>query len=230
MDAERFARANRSAILKTRKQVLRFAQDDIYMRIRTLSYTSLLLVANAAMAFAQEHGAAAEEAPRGLVDIGVNLMFYTLVIFGVVFFVLKRYAWPVLLAQVEAREKALEEAIAGAKRDREAAAKLLAEQQAQLDAARGEAHKFMTEARAASEKVRAEMLDQTRKEQAEMLERARRDIEQEREKAIAQLRREAVELAILGASKAIEENLDADRNRKLVENYLSSIGTNKVTS
>ena len=198
------------------------------MKIRTFFFSSLLLVANATIAVAQEHGA--EEAPRGLVDIGVNLMFYTLVIFGVVFFVLKRWAWPVLLGAVEAREKALEEAIEGAKRDREAAAALLAEQQKQLDAAKGEAQKFMADARAASEKVRAEMLEQTRKEQGDLLDRARRDIEQEREKAIAQLRREAVELAILGASKAIEENLDTDRNRKLVESYLSSIGTNKVTS
>jgi F-type H+-transporting ATPase subunit b len=198
------------------------------MRIRTLSYAGLLTVANAAMAFAQEHGA--EEAPRGLVDIGLNLMFYTLLIFGVVFFVLRRFAWPKLLSAVEAREKALEDAIEGAKRDREAAAALLAEQQKNLEAARGEAQKFMSDARAASEKAKADMIETTRKEQAELLERARRDIELEREKAIAQLRREAVELAILGASKAIEENLDSDKNRKLVESYLSSIGTGKVTS
>src|SRR3954467_1550895 len=200
------------------------------MRIRTLSYIGLLTVANAAIAFAQEHAAGAEEAPRGLVDIGVNLMFYTLVIFGVVFFILKRYAWPVLLGAVEAREKALEDAIEGAKRDREAAAALLAERQKQLDATRGETQKFMADARVASEKARTDLLEQTRREQGEMLERARRDIEQEREKAIAQLRREAVELAILGASKAIEENLDSDRNRKLVESYLASIATSKVTS
>src|SRR4051812_20434284 len=173
------------------------------MRIRTFIHTAVLPASNVGVGLAQEHASAAEEAPRGLVDIGVNLMFYTLLIFGVVFFVLKRYAWPVLLAQVEAREKALEDAIEGAKRDREAAAALLAEHRKQLDAAKGEAQKFMSDARAASEKVRTEMLEQTRKEQADMLDRARRDIEQEREKAIAQLRREAVELAILGASKAI---------------------------
>jgi F-type H+-transporting ATPase subunit b len=88
----------------------------------------------------------------------------------------------------------------------------------------------MGDARAASEKVRSDMIEHTKKEQADLLDRARRDIELEREKAIAQLRREAVELAILGASKAIEENLDSDKNRKLVESYLSSIGTGKVTS
>jgi F-type H+-transporting ATPase subunit b len=200
------------------------------MRIRTLSYTSLILAANAAVAFAQEHGAVGEEAPRGLTDIGLNLMFYTLVIFVVVFFVLRRFAWPKLLGAVEAREKALEDAIEGAKRDREAAAALLAEQQKNLEAARGEAQKFMADARAASDKVRADMIAQTKSDQTALLERARRDIDLEREKAIAHLRREAVELAILGASKAIEENLDSDKNRKLVESYLSSIGTNKVTS
>jgi F-type H+-transporting ATPase subunit b len=203
------------------------------MRIRTLSYTSVLLSVNAAIAFAQEHAPAAageQHETYALTDIRGNLMLWTLITFLAAFFALRKWAFPPMFRAVEAREKALEEAIEGAKRDREAAAALLAEQQRNLDAARGEAQKFMADARQASEKVRADLLEQTRKEQGDLLERARRDIEQEREKAIAQLRREAVELAILGASKAIEENLDADRNRKLVENYLASIGSNKVTS
>ena len=202
------------------------------MTMKTLSYTALLTLANSAIAFAQEHAPAAAEAHEtySLTDIRMNLMLWTLITFLTAFFVLKKYAFPPMFKAVEAREKALEEAIEGAKRDREAAAQLLAEQQRQLDAARGEAQKFMADARGASEKVKAEMLEQTRKEQGDLLERARRDIEQEREKAIAQLRREAVELAILGASKAIEETLDTDKNRKIVESYLSSIGTGKVTS
>jgi F-type H+-transporting ATPase subunit b len=201
------------------------------MRIRTFSYTALLTL-NSAIAFAQEHAPAAGEAHEtySLTDIRGNLMLWTLITFLAAFFALKKWAFPPMFKAVEAREKALEEAIEGAKRDREAAAQLLAEQQRQLDAARGEAQKYMADARSASEKVKAEMLEQTRKEQGDLLERARRDIEQEREKAIAQLRREAVELAILGASKAIEESLDSDKNRKLVESYLSSIGTGKVTS
>jgi F-type H+-transporting ATPase subunit b len=201
--------------------------------IRSLSYTALLTLANSAIAFAQEHAPAATgEAHEtyALTDIRMNLMLWTLITFLAAFFALRKWAFPPMFKAVEAREKALEEAIEGAKRDREAAAQLLAQQQRQLEAAKGEAQKFMADARGASEKVKAEMLEQTRKEQGDLLERARRDIEQEREKAIAQLRREAVELAILGASKAIEESLDSDKNRKIVENYLSSIGTNKVQS
>src|SRR5437762_2143661 len=60
-------------------------------------------------------------------------------------------------------------------------------------------------------------------EQQQMLERARREIEQEKERAINEMRREAVELAIAGASKVIEQNLDDQANRKIVETFLSSI-------
>jgi F-type H+-transporting ATPase subunit b len=163
------------------------------------------------------------------VDIEINLMFWTLVVFGITFFIVWKFFLPKILAAVEAREKALEDAIEGAKRDREEAAKILADHKAALEASRGEAQKMIADSRAVSEKMRADLLEQTRKEQGDMLERAKRDIDSETEKAIATLRREAVELAITGASKVIEANLDNDKNRKLVESYLASIGTGKVS-
>ncbi len=73
--------------------------------------------------------------------------------------------------------------------------------------------------------ARQALLEATKAQQGEMLERAKRDIETEKVHAIADLRREAVDLAIAGASKVIEKNLDDAQNRKLVENYLSSLET-----
>ena len=67
------------------------------------------------------------------------------------------------------------------------------------------------------------MIEETHKQQQDMLERARREIEAEKVRAIAELRREAVDLAIAGAGKVIEKNLDDDSNRKIVENFLSTI-------
>jgi F-type H+-transporting ATPase subunit b len=160
-------------------------------------------------------------------DTGV--MVWTLIIFAVLMFVLSRYAFGPLTRAVEARERALQEAIDAAQADRDAAAKLLAEHQAQIETARGEAQKLIADGRGVAEKMRTDLLDQTRKEQQDMLERARRDIESEKDKAIAQLRREAVDLALAGASKVIEQNLESQKNRQLVENYLSSIGTLKVS-
>ena len=195
--------------------------------MRTLSLTAALLFANAPLAFAQEH-----EAPAGgggLMSIQVNLMFWTLLIFVILYFILSKFAFGPITKAVEAREKALEDAIEGAKRDRDAAAKLLQEHQAAIDAARGEGQKMIAEGRAVAEKMRTDLLEQTRKEQQEMLERARRDIANERDKAIAELRREAVDLAIAGAGKVIEQNLESDKNRKLVESYLASIGSLEVS-
>ena len=195
--------------------------------MRILSTSMLLLVANAAAAFAQE--GAGHASGGGLMSLQLNLMFWTLLIFVILYFILSKFAFGPITAAVEAREKALEEAIEAAKRDREQAAKLLQEHQAQIDAARGEAQKIIADGRSVGEKLRADMVEQTRKEQQDMLERARREIATERDRAIAQLRKEAVDLALAGASKVIEQNLESQKNRQLVESYLSSIGSLKVS-
>ena len=179
-------------------------------------------IAFAALAAAAEAGGGG-----GLVSLQVNLMFWTLVIFGLLYLILRKWGFPAILAAVEAREKALADAIEGAKRDREEAARLLQEHRAQIEASREEGQKLIAEARAVSEKSRAEMLEKTRADQQELLARAQREIAAERDKAIAQLRREAVDLAIAGASKVVEENLDTDKNRKLVESFLASLATGK---
>jgi F-type H+-transporting ATPase subunit b len=173
----------------------------------------------------QEHAASegAEAAKGGLLSPSGGLMFWTLIIFVILAFVLSRYAFKPITAAVEAREKALEDAIAAAKADRDSAAQLLAEHRTQLEGARAEAQKLIVEGRNIGEKVRADMIEETRAQQQDMIERARREIESEKVKAIAELRKEAVELAIAGASKVIEKNLDDESNRRIVESFLSTI-------
>lgn len=178
----------------------------------------------------QEHGAAAatggaEAAKGGLLSPHGGLMFWTLIIFVLLFFILSRYAFKPITAAVEAREKALEDAIAGAKADRDEAARLLAEHRAQIESARNEAQKLIADGRAVGDKLRAGMIEETRAQQQDMLERARREIDAEKTRAIAELRREAVDLAIAGASKVIEKNLDDSSNRRIVESFLSTIPT-----
>ena len=158
-----------------------------------------------------------------LLSPNTGVMFWTLIIFVVLLVVLSRFAFKPLTAAVEAREKALEELITNAKRDRDAAAALLAEQQKAIDASRVEAQRIVAESRTTGEKLRNEMLEQTKQQQHELLDRARAEIDTERKRAIADLRREAVELALAGASKVIERNLDDQTNRKLVESFLASV-------
>ncbi len=179
--------------------------------------TIFTLVLAPSAVVAQEGGSTNLLSPAG------GLMFWTLLVFLVLMFVLSRFAFKPLLAAVQAREESLQRALDQARKDREEAAKVLEEHQRQLDAARGEAQRFIAEGRATAEKMKAEMLEATRAQQQELLERAKRDIETEKTRAIAELRREAVDLAIAGASKVIEKDLDSGANRKLVESFLSSI-------
>ena len=186
--------------------------------MRTLFRSLALSALIAAPALAQE------EAPKtNLLAPNLGLMAWTLIIFVILAFVLSRFAFGPITAAVRARELALEEAIASAKRDREEAARLLSEQRAALDATRGEAQKLIADARTAAERVRAELIEQAHTEQANMLDRARREIETEKASAIAQLRREAVDLAIAGAGRVIDRNLDQAANRQLVESFLASV-------
>ena len=193
------------------------------MRSSLIRSIAILSLAPASL-FAQE----AEGGTRVFMKPDTGLMFWTLVIFVVLMFILSRFAFGPLTKAVQDRERALQDAIDKANADREAAAKLLQEHQAKIEGARDDAQKFIAEGRAVAEKMRTDMIEQTRKEQQDILERARRDIESEKEKAIAQLRREAVDLALAGASKVVEQNLESAKNRQIVESYLSSIGTLKV--
>jgi F-type H+-transporting ATPase subunit b len=191
------------------------------MGIVMVRLLSILMLAFAALpAAAQE---AAQEKPRGLLDPHAGLMFWTLLIFVALWLLLRKYAFPAIFAAVEAREKALEDAIAAAKRDREEAAKLLEDHRRQIDAARADAQRLISEGAKAGEKIRTEMIEEARHQQQEILDRARQEIGAERDRAIAELRREAVDLAIKGASKVIERNLDDETNRKIVEQFLGDL-------
>ncbi|MES2525000.1 MAG: F0F1 ATP synthase subunit B [Gemmatimonadota bacterium] len=195
------------------------------LRISALATTITLF---AAPALAQEHGGAAASGPPNLLMPQAGLMFWTLVIFVILMIVLSKFAFKPLFESVEQREKALEDAIEGAKRDRAEAAELLAQQRTLLEAGRADAQKFIADSRAVAEKMRAEMLAETKQQQEAMLDGARRSIEGEMLAAIAQLRRESVDLAIAGASRVIEQNLDNTNNRRIVETFLSSLDSAKV--
>lgn len=187
------------------------------LRVAALGATITL---SAAPALANEP---AEGGPVNMLEPKSGLMVWTLIIFVILLFVLSKFAFKPLFAAVEAREKALEDAIEGAKRDRAEAAELLAQHRAQLESGRGEAQKLIADGRAVAEKMRSDMLAQTKAQQEEMIEQARRVIEGEKSAAIASLRSEAVDLAIAGASRVIEQNLDSANNRRIVETFLTSL-------
>jgi F-type H+-transporting ATPase subunit b len=190
------------------------------MKIPVLGLAPLSLLLVPALAAQEEHAA-------GPLTVEGGLMFWTIVVFLVLLAVLKKFAWPAVLGAVEAREKALEEQLAAAERDRAEAAALLAEHRKLVADAKAQSHGMVVEARQLADKERAVAMEKTKQEQEETLARARREIAAERDRAIADLRREAVDLSLAAASKLVEQRLDSDTDRKLVLDYLATLDTGR---
>lgn len=187
---------------------------------KSLWLALVALVAVTAPAAAQE---AEHAAASGPLTVEGGLVLWTIFVFLILLFVLRKFAWPQILGAVEARERSLEEQLAQAKRDREEAAALLEEHRRLVQDGRAQAHQLIVEAKAVAERERTVAMEKLREEQDEAMARARREMAAERERALADLRREAVDLSLAAAAKLVGERLDGDADRRLVSEYLATI-------
>ena len=169
----------------------------------------------------QEAGAAeaAEHTPN-VFNLDMGTSFWTLVIFGILMVLLAKWAFPPILGYAQAREERIQQSLDEARAARDEAQKALEQQRRELAESRGQSQQIIAEGRQDAEKVRQEMLNQARTEQQEIVDRAKRDIEREREQAVESIRREAVDLSIAAASHLVGRRLDADEDRRLVQDFL----------
>jgi len=191
--------------------------------MRASRITSVVLAFAAAVpAAVRAQGGA--EGGGGLYDINTGLSFWTLVVFGILVFLLGKFAWGPILGAVQAREQGIQAALDEAAARNQEAARLLAEHKEQLADARRQASELIAEGKASGEEVRAEIEGKAREEAQAIIDRARVEIERERDAAIQVLRKESVNLALAAASRLLNENLDQEKDRHLVERYIDEIG------
>lgn len=165
--------------------------------------------------------AAQESSP---LDVNTGLLIWTILIFGIVLLVLRKFAWPNILGAVEAREAHIRELLEGAERDRAEAHALAEENRRLLEETRARMQEAIAESRGQAERMQADYLADARRQHEELMERARRDIAAEREGALETVRRDAVELAMAAAERLVRRNLDTEDNRRLVREYLAGLG------
>jgi len=164
-----------------------------------------------------------EESSNFLVSPDVGLMIWTLLAFLVALFVLRKYAWPAITEALDKRQRAIEESIETAERARADAAALLEEYRQRLREARAQADEIVARARKAGEVHERETLEEARTRREELLEQTRRDIEVETRRAIQEIRAEVADLTIMATEKVTRKALDADDQRRLVEEALSEL-------
>jgi F-type H+-transporting ATPase subunit b len=158
-----------------------------------------------------------------LVTPGVGLMIWTLVAFGLTFYLLRRLAFPRIQAALDKRQRAIEEAIDESERAKAEAGKLLDEYRERLREARTQSEDIVVRARKAAEEHQREALEAGRKQREELLDQTRRDIEAETRRAIQEIRNEVADLTVLATEKVTRKALDEADQRRLVEEALGEL-------
>ncbi|RJP64886.1 MAG: ATP synthase F0 subunit B [Candidatus Abyssobacteria bacterium SURF_17] len=170
----------------------------------------------------EEHPAKAEsETPM---KVEPNLWIWTLLAFIIVFFVLRKFAFPRITEMLDKRTEKIEGDLKNAEFTREEAEKMLAEYKQQLDAARTEAKKIMDEGKALGENLRKETVAKATEEANQLIKRAQEEIGREKEKAIKELQAQIADISIEVASKVMQSTLNKQEHAKLIDQYISEVG------
>jgi F-type H+-transporting ATPase subunit b len=151
-------------------------------------------------------------------------VFYALLSFGVLFYVLSRFAFPPIVAMIDKREQAIRDSIEKAEETRIEAERLLQDYRQQLAEARTEATQIIDQARKLGEDARAKIEEDARQESTNILARAREEIDAEKKKALIELTARVADISIGAASKVVEKSLSKEDHLKLIDEYISQVG------
>jgi F-type H+-transporting ATPase subunit b len=170
--------------------------------------------------------AAAEGEDEGgsfLVSPDVGLMIWTLLVFGVSFWILGKYVFPRIAEALDRRQKAIEDSIDAAEQTRKEADSILAEYRERLAEARGQADEIVARARKTGEAAESEIVAEARAKREEMMEQTRRDIEAETRRAIQEIRAEVADLTVMATEKVTRKTLTDEDHKRLVEEALAEL-------
>jgi len=162
-----------------------------------------------------------------LVTPDIGLLFWMLLSFGIVFFLLKKFAWKPILNMLHEREQSIEQALKTAEKAKADIEKMQADNERIINEAYSEREKIFSDAQKIKEKIVGEARELAIKEKDKILNDARLTIEAEKNAAIRDMRNVAAELSVQIAEKLIRHELSNDqKQKKLVERMISEMPVN----
>ncbi len=148
----------------------------------------------------------------------------SLVVFGILFWLVKKYVVPGFEKTFAERTQAIEGGLAAAETKQAEADAKLAQLEKQLADARHEAARIREEAREQGAQIVAEMREQAQAESTRIVEHGKSQIEAERQQAVTSLRAEVGSLATGLAGRIVGESLDDEaRQSRVVERFLAEL-------
>lgn len=166
---------------------------------------------------------------KQLLTPSVTLVIWTVVIFLVFFFVLRRYAFGPIAAGLEKRRRSVQDNIETAENARDEAEKLLEEYRAKLAEARQEGNAILERARRTGEEDRRRASEEIAAERERAVGEVRRAIQVETRQSIDGIRQEVAQLTLLATEKVLARTLDQAEQQRLITEALSGVDFSKLT-
>jgi F-type H+-transporting ATPase subunit b len=160
-----------------------------------------------------------------MLSINPGLTIWTFIIFLLLLFILGKTAWKPLLASLKTRENAIADSLSRAEQARTDAERLIAENKQERAKAEEEVQKALREGRLYAEQMRRDLVEKAKEEAGRLLAQARAEIEHDTQRALRQLRSEVSDLAIMATSKLLDENMNEERHRKVVDKMIADLST-----
>ena len=159
----------------------------------------------------------------GIGSLGINLpiLIAQLVNFTILLVVLRLVAWGPLIRMLDERRERIRESLAAAEEMKSKAAESDRQLHDQIESARREGQALVAQAQEISARIQADARTQAQADAEVTLARARNEIQLERDSAIADLRKEFADLTIAAAEKVINQSLDRNAHRRLIDEALA---------
>jgi F-type H+-transporting ATPase subunit b len=178
-----------------------------------------------ALVFAQE-----ESGGGDLISVVPGLMVWTIVTFAIVLFVLRRYAFGRIQKLIDERRDRIRQALDEADKAREEARQLRELTQQEREEAKMERERILEESRKQGQQQFAQAREQASKDLERRLEENRKAIEAENVKLREAIRRDVVELTLLASEKVTGKVLDAEDQRRLIDETIEEIDVKRIAS
>lgn len=154
-------------------------------------------------------------------DFSIGLFFWQTVLFIVLIFLLRKFAWKPILNAVNQREENIQEALDMAEKTKAEMKKLQAQNENILKEARIERDEMIKEAKVTSTAMVNEAKNKAKEEAEKIMSAAQQQIVAEKNAALAELKTQVAIIAIEIAEKVIREELSNDEKQKNVASKLA---------
>ena len=148
-----------------------------------------------------------------LITPDLGLLFWMTLAFGIVFFVLAKFAFPVINNMLKQREEEINTALEKAERTHQEMEKLQANNEMLLAQAREERDKILNEARQIHDKFIETAKIKANEEKDRIIESAREMIEQEKMAAATEIKNQIADFSIKVAEKVLQKDLASDKEQ-----------------